>query len=366
MAKSISSRNTKAQILEAYDELYEEHDRLQARLKQLLADKEALEKRLAEARPVSGAVEKPAAPPGKAAEQAYTIEAILGGLAALRAGFGSAVSALSARLTAEVGRLEALRQQVEAETQQLQALHGLDVGEDTLGALIREYEERSRAFQEEERQTRETFQAEMAGKQEAWQKEQDEHARLVKDQRELLRKERQRDEAEYKYQLDLARTQAAEAYAQKKKRLYGELEELVGVREKALDAREGEIAARDQEYEEVKARVEAFPRELESAARRAEREGTDAARKQAKVRYDLLAKEEEGERRVSELEIQSLEETIQQQAQEIQRLSAQLEVVVRQDQDLAIKAIQGASHETSFQSIREIALEQAKNPQKVK
>jgi hypothetical protein len=356
VVRTISSKNTKAQILEAFEELYAEHQQVQIQRDQLLQDKEALEERLSEL----GVA--PAVGEGKA----YTIDIILAGLTTLRAGFGSAISELSAKLTAKVTRLEELRRQVEAETHQLEELHDLTIAEHTLDDLIQAYEEQSRAFQEEAKQKRAAFEKEMAEKREAWKAEQKEHASAVKERDESLKKARQRNNQEFKYDLDMARKLDAEQYDQKKEELYRALEELVAAKEKEWAAREKEIAEQEEEYQGLKARVEAFPRELEAAIKQADKEGTDMARKEAKVRDDLLAKEEEGHRRVAELEVQALQETIEVQTQRIAALSAQLDAVTRQSQDLAVKAIEGAARETSFQSIREIALEQAKNLPKSK
>ena len=68
----------------------------------------------------------------------------------------------------------------------------------------------------------------------------------------------------------------------------------------------------------------------------------------------------EGGRRFYELRVQSLQETIQNQETRIQNLSKQLDSALKQVQDLAVKAIEGASNLNSFQTVREIAIEQAK------
>lgn len=57
-------------------------------------------------------------------------------------------------------------------------------------------------------------------------------------------------------------------------------------------------------------------------------------------------------------------ETIQRQDGHLQTLSKQLDSALKQVQDLAVKAIEGASNVSSFQAVKEIALEQAKNPNK--
>ena len=69
MAKEVSSRNTKAQIYEAYQELSAEHEQLQGQYAALVKEKQALEKRAASPPAASRATErqeaapKPAAPP---------------------------------------------------------------------------------------------------------------------------------------------------------------------------------------------------------------------------------------------------------------------------------------------------------------
>ncbi len=57
-------------------------------------------------------------------------------------------------------------------------------------------------------------------------------------------------------------------------------------------------------------------------------------------------------------------ETIQRQDGHLQTLSKQLDSALKQVQDLAVKAIEGASNVSSFQAVKEIALEQSKNPNK--
>jgi hypothetical protein len=120
------------------------------------------------------------------------------------------------------------------------------------------------------------------------------------------------------------------------------------------------------EHQELVAMARAFDGELEAAVKKAEAEGTGIAKRQAKTESDLKKKDNEAIRRVFELKIQSLEETIGKQEQQIEQLSRQLEGARQQTTELAVKAIDGASNASSFEAIKEIALEQAKNTQKGK
>jgi len=116
----------------------------------------------------------------------------------------------------------------------------------------------------------------------------------------------------------------------------------------------------------LKVKVEAFPKDLEAAIKRAKEEGKGIAHYQAKIKADLAAKDVEGGKRFYELRVQSLQETIQNQEARIGNLSKQLESALKQVQDLAVKAIEGASSANSYQAMREIAIEQAKTQMKNK
>jgi uncharacterized phage infection (PIP) family protein YhgE len=360
MAKQVSSKNLKAEILEAYDELYEEHERMRAEQARLLKEKQALEKRTAQPpSPVQVAAE-----PTAEAEQPRTLDAILNSLATLRAGFGSAISELSAQLTAEATKLRELQGEISDRVNQLTKLYDLTVTESTLDDLIQEYQQKVESFERETREKRQAFEQDMAARREAWKREQEEHRREIKERDGQLEKKRRREIEEYQYDLQIQRALEAEQYEQKIAAQRRELDAMVEAKEQEWSARERGLAEREQEYRDLETRVQGFPDELEAAIKRATKEGAEAARKEAKIRDDLLAKEEEGDRRVAEQKIASLEQTIDEQAKQIEALSTQLAAVVEQSQALAIRAIEGASHETSFESIREIALEQAKRPPK--
>ena len=85
-----------------------------------------------------------------------------------------------------------------------------------------------------------------------------------------------------------------------------------------------------------------------------------------KVKADLRSKEVEGERRNYQLRIQGLQESINAQETRLHNLSQQLDAALKQVQDLAVKAIEGASSKESFHSLKEIVLEQTKNQPKGK
>ncbi|HEY9671092.1 MAG TPA: hypothetical protein V6D11_06590 [Waterburya sp.] len=362
MARKLSDKNTKAEILEGYAQLVEEQKALESQLKQFQKERKDN---------LSVATEKTSHQPGTVMNQqpvakdrmSFTIDSLV----KLQLGFGSAVSELSEKLTAEAAKLEELERSVTEESQQLKELHNLEgINETTLDTLIQTYENNSKSFEGEINQRSEAVEQEIQELKKGWEKEQEEHKRALKERNEEQSKIRQRDAEEYKYDLALRRSLDNDQYEQTQKFLYKELEESKQAQEKQWNEREKAIAEREQKFEELKTKVEEFEKEKEAAIKRAKAEGEGIAKKQVAVKEELQKKELEGNKRFYELRVQSLEQTIQNQEERIHNLSKQLDAALKQVQDLAVKAIEGASNINSYQALKEIALEQAKGQTKVK
>ena len=356
MASKPSDKNTKAQILDAYDTLLEERKALESQLKQLQKEKKAQS-------PVSA--EQPLHQSGTPIRQQQVVTDkmldTIDSLTKLQLGFGSVVSELSEKLTSQAVKLEEIQRSIREETQQLQELHGLDeIAEDTLDKLIQAYEDSSKAFQEELNQRREASEQEIQELKKAWEKEQEDYKRSLAERNEEHKKRQQRDAQEYEYELELQRSLNNDQYEQHQNSLYKQLEEAHQQQEKQWTEREKAIAEREQQFAELKTKVEAFEKEKEAAIKKAKEEGKGIANYQVKVKADLQNKDIEGNKRFYELRIQSLEQTIQNQQARIHNLSKQLDAALKQVQDLAVKAIEGSSNISSYQAFKEIAMEQAK------
>ncbi|NER26692.1 MAG: hypothetical protein F6J89_03435 [Symploca sp. SIO1C4] len=362
MTSKPSNKQTKAQILEAYDQLLAERKALETELKQLQKtkkDKAAVTPETTSSEAIKG-MKQPQVVQDKMID---TINSLL----QLQAGFGSSISELSEKLTAEAAKLEELRHSVNQEIQQLQELHDLEeIQEDTLDNLIQDYEDNSKAFEEESNQRQEVLRQDIQRAKKVWEKEQEEHQRLIKARNDEQSKTRQRDAQEYEYDLVLRRSLNNDQYQHNQQRLYRELEEAKQEQEKQWHEREQVIAQQEKEFAEMKAKVEAFEKEKEAAINKAKEEGKGIANYQVKVKADLQSKEIEGNKQFYELRIQALEQTIQNQEVRIQTLSQQLDIALKQVQDLAVKAIEGASNFNSYQALKEITLEQAKSQVKGK
>lgn len=363
MAKKITSKSTKAEILEAFKELEKEKSALESELKKLTKLTQSVAKPDPSILSGKGTEAMKVSPPAQD-KMNQTIDI----LERVQVSFGGAVSDLSEQLTAEASTLGNVQDLVKEELESLKYLHGLEeVEEYALDDLIESYEESSKSFEEAESQKRETLDQEVQELRKSWRKEQETHQGEIKERNENHYKSRQRDAEEYGYNLELERQLDAEEYEVAKTRLYKELAEAKLEQEKAWDEREKAIADREQAYAEAKQKVEAFPEELEKNINKGKENGRNIGTYQAKVKADLRYQDIEGQKRNYELRIESLEMTIDSQNTRLQSLSKQLDAALKQVQDLAVKAIEGASNVSSFQTVKEILLEQQnKNQQKGK
>nr|WP_310487659.1 hypothetical protein [Chamaesiphon sp. VAR_69_metabat_338] len=363
MAPKPTDKNTKAEILAAYSQLAEEKKTLESEVKNI-------QKQASAPAPAAKVVKEVAKDEPKATMNAVPsqdkLNYTIGSLDGLQLGFGAAVSELSEKLATEAAKLAEIREAVTAEITDLQVLHTLAVDEGTFEELIENYQTSSKAFGEELRLRQEAAEQEVQTLTKTWNKEQEQNGITVKERVELDRKNSQREVQEYKYNLELTRKLDREQYEQQQAALYYELAEAKEVQDKAWSERELAVIEREKSFHEAKEKVAAFVQDKEKAIDKAKGEGKGIATYQAKIKSDLYAKEVEGQKRFYEGQIESLEDAIADRGERLNSLSKQLESALKQVQDLAVKAIEGSANANSYQTLKEITLEQAKSQAKTK
>jgi len=107
--------------------------------------------------------------------------------------------------------------------------------------------------------------------------------------------------------------------------------------------------------------AEGFPQRLQRDAEAA----AEQARRDAQARFEqqilVAQKDAETERRLAALRVKALDDTVAHQAAQLAALEKQLAEAKQQVQDIAVKAIEGASGARALSHINQIAMEQAKN-----
>jgi chromosome segregation ATPase len=352
MATKVSTKNTKQELVTAYNQLAKE-------LKAATAGKSTAEPTAAAAAGGGGSND------GGDGDE-LSIADIIARLQALTLSIGESSSSLQSALSAEATVLHRMRTEADAFIEQLKVLHQIEVTADTLDTLIKQHHETSKAAEAELAEKRKAFDKEMSTARAAWKREQDDHAQATKEAAAQQKKTRQREAQEYKYDTEQQHKAENDAIEQARKRFAEELAGLEEQKRAEWSEREKAIADREKELAELTKKSDAFEAELETATKKAEAEGTGIAKRQTKTQSDLKKKDNEAIQRVFELKIQSLQDTIAKQDQQIEELTRGLESARKQTTELAVKAIDGASNASSLAAMKEIALEQAKNTQKGK
>jgi len=259
------------------------------------------------------------------------------------------LSELSGKLVGEVEKLTTIREAVALEQKELERLHKIDIAATSLDNMLQQYNEE-----------KEKLENEINSRRAAWEEEELTRAREQKETEDNLKKQRQREIEEYEYRKALERKKAQDKYDEEIRLLEKKDKEKQENLEKSWQQREAALKEREVEWAQLKKEVDDFPLRLKKEIDAA----VNAALKSAEQRFEqqtlLLKKDSDAEKRISELQIQSLKEMVDRQAAEIAKLHAQFEEAKKQVQDIAVKAIEGASGAQALSQINKIAIEQAK------
>ena len=283
------------------------------------------------------------------AAEGLTVEAVVQKISGLGLEVGKALADVSEQLTQEVKVLATVREAVALERKELEQIHKMDVAATALDQIVQDYaREKQRA------------EAEIGALREAWEEESARMERERKEQDENLKKQRQREIEDYEYKKTLEPKKAQDKYEEEMRLAEKKNQERQEVLEKAWRQREAELKEREDELTRLRREGEDFPARLqseaESAALRVRRE-TEAKFEQEVL---VLKKDAESEKRLAELHVRTLEETLARQASQIVMLEKQLVDAKLQVQDIALKAIEGASGSKALSHVNQIAMEQAR------
>jgi hypothetical protein len=338
MAKTVSDKSTKTEILEAYNEM------LARSKEQKASDQKAVKKEAEEKETVKTASQN-------------SVEEIVKKLAGLKLEIVKSVDSLEEKLLSEYRRFTDLQQAIAVQSAALEEMYGIQPEAGSLSALILAQREKKAAFEDEMEETRTAFEDEIKEKKAAfdadmtqrktqWKKEQDDFEFSKKERDAQLKKERQREEEDYTYNLQLQRKKESDAYEAKKATLEKDLTEKKARVEKDLAEREASVVAREKETDDLRIRVDTFPKELEKAVKETEKTVTERLEFKYKYQAELTAKEIAGEERLNKQIISDLQRKIGEQEEQIRQLTQKADDSVQQVQTIAVKAIEGASAST--------------------
>ena len=281
-----------------------------------------------------------------------TVEGVVQGISSLGLEISKALSGLSGKLVEEVERLSAVREAVELERAELGRLHKIDVAATALDQLVQDH------AREKER-----LEAEITAQRAAWEEESSNTERERKEQEESLKKARAREIEEYEYKKNLERKKAQDKYEEDQRLQEKKNKERQEALEKNWQQRETALKEQEQELARLRKEAQEFPETVKTESEKAALLASKAAEQKFAQEILLLKKEAETEKRLASLQVKTLEETLARQAAQIAALQKQVDEAKQQVQDIAVKAIEGASGAKALAHINQIAMEQAKRPQ---
>ncbi|HEY9867473.1 MAG TPA: hypothetical protein V6D21_25070, partial [Candidatus Obscuribacterales bacterium] len=162
-----------------------------------------------------------------------------------------------------------------------------------------------------------------------------------------LTRSREQAEADYNYELERTRRIETDEYEDIKRKLERDLSELDQEKNKNWTEREQILTINQGEFEANQQQVAGYEEQLKQAHDQAKEDAIQEATKEAKVKSDLLAKEWESNKQGYELQVQSLEQTIQRQNEQITQITTQLQETLKQAQDLAMRAFSSSNSSNS-------------------
>jgi colicin import membrane protein len=282
--------------------------------------------------------------------EGVSVETVVQRVSGLGLEVSKALADVSGKLTQEVQLLASVRDAVTLERKELERLHKIDVAATALDQMVQDYAR--------EKQQLET---EIASRRAAWEDEVVRVERERKEQEDALKKQRQREIEDFEYKKTQERKKAQDKYDEDLRLLEKKNQEKQEALEKGWQQRESVLKEREEELARLRQESQSFAGRLEkesqAAADRSRRE-TEAALQQQLV---LLNKDAETEKRLAQLQVKTLEETLVRQTAQISALEKQLADAKQQVQDIAMKAIEGASGAKTLAHVNQIAMEQAKN-----
>ena len=277
------------------------------------------------------------------AASTYTVDGIVKGLADLQLEFGGIVNQLSGKLSAEASKLGELEQAIEIETRHLQRLQHIRVVADALHLMTQEHQEKLRVLEQTGSGRQATLANEIAETRGRWAKEQADFESALEEQTERLTRERERQEADYQYELTRQHTIDANEFEEKRRTQENELQETSQVNERQWAERERILEEKQPLFADYQQRVDVFSAELEDLVQTVRADAITAVSQDAEVKAALLEKEWEATKQGYEFTIQSLEQKIQEQTQQIESFNSQLQETLQQSHALTMKAFEKSS-----------------------
>ena len=279
----------------------------------------------------------------------------------LKISINKELTALSDKMEAEAEKYKNLNQAMGLKRAELEEIYGIEHEAVKLATILEAQNQAKEKFETEMAEKRDRLNNELTEKRNKleneisemktrWEKEKTAYLEALAEEKEKNKKEQIRENEEYTYQLKRSREVEQNKFADEQEKITRaikqkkeDFEKFQQTKTMELDERENTVAEREQLMDGLQKKVDSFPAELENSINSAVTESKKVLTGHFSQKEALLLKGFEGEKNVLQAKITALESLVKDQAKQIDKLNSQQEKAYRQVQDIASKAVAGAT-----------------------
>ena len=320
----VSTKNTKTEILEAYEKL----------LKDVKTAKSNVPKQIQEEKQKTETVKK---------VTDVTQISIVDNIGMFKQSLTKSLDDILEKLTGEFQKLEDIRAAAAIEKQSLEDLYDLSANTDSLAAMLLVQREKKETFEKEMSEAKESFSQEMKEKKVQWEEEKAEQIAEEKEYIDDLNKKRKREEEEYQYKQKITRQKELDDYESRKAELEKELTEKKNSFEQEISTREAAVKNAEAEIEELRKVNKEFPEKLENALVDQKQTITESLQTRYDFDMQLTTSKNQAEVRLKDQTIKSLQEKIQEQQTQLKDFADKATIAESGVKEIALKAIENSS-----------------------
>lgn len=225
------------------------------------------------------------------------------------------------QLIAESGKLSDIRKAIEIETKRLEEIYNIKLAADTLQVLIADLEAKKKELEKQRFEEENILREEISSKKKEWEREQE----------------------EYKYNLKLERKKEEDQYNLVQEKKQSEWQAGIDKKEAEISERENEANKKTEEIESIKKQIEEFPKKLESAVNETKEKVQRLMQKDFDTEKRIFDQKSISDKAMFESKIENLQEAIKSQSAEIISLKKSLAESNQRAQDLATTIVENVS-----------------------
>ena len=280
-------------------------------------------------------------------------------IAELKQQLGRSLNQLAEKLAERAAQLADLERAITLQEARLAELHDGELAADSLEKLMQAYHERKTLAEQEFAGLMRGHQAALDNEKTTAARERERLKAEFAEQRDALKKEREREATEFQYARDRQRKLDQDAYEEAQRAQAHQLKAAKEAAERELSQREQAVSEREGTVGALQQQVDQFATRLAQEVAQARTEAAEGVRQELTRQIELIKAEHKWEKKLAEQNAAHLAQSIATLEGKLSSLTGELATAQKQVQELANKAIEGASLSKAFDSVNKIALEQA-------